>query len=343
MDKLKVAVIGVGHLGKEHARVYNSLPGVDLVVVCDPDEERGRAVAEKHDVQWVPDVDRLPDKLGAVSIVTPTTSHFAMASAFLKRGIPCLVEKPMTATLSEAHALEELADEMGTTVQVGHIERFNPAVRALAEFGVDPRFIEVHRLGPFTFRSADISVVMDLMIHDIDIVLALAKSEVARVDACGVAVIGKLVDLANARLVFKSGCVVNMTASRIAVKRMRKIRVFSEDCYISLDYGAKEGYVYKKSPKLRLDSFNIESMHAKDILDLRGAVMGKEELLTIRKLPIDTYEPLQKEIESFIDCVRTNGTPVVGVKEGRRAIEVADLITSSIEQHDWFGVKDECL
>jgi len=340
MEKLKVAVIGVGHLGAEHARVYNTLDGVDLVAVCDPDQQRGRSVAQTNDTRWVPQAKHLPEHLDAVSVVTPTRSHFAIAGDFVRRGIPCLVEKPMTATLAEARALEKLAAETGAILQVGHIERFNPAVRALAEFGVDPRFIEVHRLGPFTFRSADISVVMDLMIHDIDIVLALAKSDVAKVDACGVAVIGKLVDLANARLVFKSGCVVNMTASRIAVKKMRKIRVFSEDCYISLDYGAKEGYVYKKSPKLKLDTFDIESMQAKDIRDLTNAVVGNDELLTVRKLAIGAYEPLQKEIESFIDCVKNQAAPVVGVKAGRRAIEVADLVTQSIEQHNWYGVDD---
>jgi len=336
VERLAVGVVGVGHLGKQHARVYSELPGVELVGVADINAERAREAAQRTGCRAFADHRDLIGQVEAVSVAVPTVTHYEIGRDFIAHDCAVMVEKPMTQSLEEAHDLNRLAREKDVILQVGHIERFNPAMMALDSLGIVPKFIEVQRLRPFSFRSADIGVVMDLMIHDIDIILHLANSEVRKIDACGVAAIGKHEDLANARITFANGCVANVTASRVAIKSVRKFRVFSEDSYISLDYDAKQGYIFKKSPKFNLlESIDFSKVDAKDLADLKGYKF--DDFLTIRQIPIDDHEPLFKELESFVTCVREHKSPIVTGEHGARAIDTAQQIVRAIRQHDWYG------
>ncbi len=331
MQPLNVAVIGVGHLGKEHARIFAGMEGVRLVGVVDTNPDRLKAVAKKHGVPGHSDYRALLDQVQAVSLVVPTVAHHAIALDFLERGVPILVEKPMCKNLEQARELVDLARRKGTLLQIGHIERFNPAVEALQAEVVNPRFIECHRLSSFSFRSTDIGVVLDLMIHDIDIILHLVRSRVVHVDAVGVSILGKDEDIANARLVFENGCVANVTASRVSVQGMRKIRIFANDRYISLDYQAKTAAIFKKGPKLRERGFDAAKIDPTKIADLKALLFG--ELIERRDLKIDNNgEPLVRELRSFIDCVRTKTEPVVPGEHGLRAMEVADMIQKRIKE-----------
>ncbi|KPJ59951.1 MAG: hypothetical protein AMS15_06615 [Planctomycetes bacterium DG_23] len=334
-DEIKVAVIGVGYVGKEHARIYHAMEGVCLIGVCDKDQKRAREVAVSLSTKGFADHKELLDKVDAASIATPTQTHFQIASDFLKAGIPVLVEKPMTSNLEEADRLAALAGQKGVALQVGFVERFSPVIEAAKKLNINPKFIEAHRLSPFRFRSADIGVVLDLMIHDIDIVLHLAASEIKKLDACGVAVIGDKEDIANARITFASGCVANLTASRVATRALRRMRIFSPDSYISLDFGQKSGYLYKKSDKLTTWRDLKLTGDVSTIADLKGFSFG--DLLDIHEIPMPDFEPLQKELEAFIHSVRTHAPPVVSLQEGRRAIATATQILEAIKEHSWEG------
>lgn len=330
--KLKIAVVGVGHLGKEHARVYSQLPNVELVGVVDIDEEQGRAVAKRLGTNFYSSVEELDGKASAVSVVVPTRAHYDVASYFLKRGIPVMLEKPMAGDLKEAIALDELSVKGGAILQVGYIERFNPVFRAVEEYPMVPRFIECHRLSNFNFRAKDIGVVLDLMVHDIDIILHLAKSPVKKVEAVGTRIISGKEDVANARIIFENGCVANVTASRVSFRPMRKIRLFSENVYISLDYEGQEAIIYKKSPKLTLDSLNLEGLDAKSLIDLKDYDFG--DLLEVKHIKMENeQEPLKMELESFVDCVLNNSRPTVSGNEGLRALRVATEILRKIEEN----------
>ena len=330
--KLKIAVVGVGHFGKEPARVYSQLPNVELVGVVDIDEEQGRAVAKRLGTNFYSSVEELDGKASAVSVVVPTRAHYDVASYFLKRGIPVMLEKPMAGDLKEAMALDELSVKGGTILQVGYIERFNPVFRAVEEYPMVPRFIECHRLSNFNFRAKDIGVVLDLMVHDIDIILHLAKSPVKKVEAVGTRIISDKEDVANARIIFENGCVANVTASRVSFRPMRKIRLFSENVYISLDYEGQEAIIYKKSPKLTLDSLNLEGLDAKSLIDLKDYDFG--DLLEVKHIKMENeQEPLKMELESFVDCVLNNSRPTVSGNEGLRALKVATEILRKIEEN----------
>lgn len=331
MEKLKVAVIGVGHLGKEHARVYAELPGVELVGVVDIHEKQAEKIAHLHQTRCFVDYKEVVDKVSAVSIVVPTKSHYTIAKDFLLRGVHVMIEKPMTGTILEAKELIEISKAKGVVLQAGYIERFNPTIDAIKKLSINPMFIECHRLSPFTFRSADIGVVMDLMIHDIDILLHITGSKVKKFDAIGVNVISDKEDIANVRMQFQNGCVANVTASRVSLTPMRKMRLFSEDSYISIDYQKKDAVIYKKSPKLTLQSLNIAEMDVSTIADLKSYVFG--DLLKMEHIKIDDYEPLKRELESFVNCVIENKKPVVSGEEGLRAIEVANAIVYEIEKN----------
>jgi len=245
---LKVGVVGVGHLGRNHARIYADMDGVELVGVVDEAADTARSVARKCRTKSSTDIESLLETADAVSVVVPTLHHHAVAMPFLQRGVGVLVEKPMTFSVKEAEELVTVAAENKATLQVGHIERFNPGFQAIAGHGLKPLFIECHRLSPFSFRSTDVGVVFDLMIHDLDIVQSLVKSEIKRIEAVGVRVISAHEDIANARIVFESGCVANLTASRISLKSLRRIRVFAPDCYASIDTGERKATVYRKKP-----------------------------------------------------------------------------------------------
>ncbi|MFQ5956466.1 MAG: Gfo/Idh/MocA family protein [Candidatus Brocadiales bacterium] len=329
--RLKVAVMGVGHLGKEHARVYSQLPNVELVGVADIDTEQGKSVARNLGTRFYSSAEELADKVSAVSVVVPTSAHYDTASYFLNRGIPVMLEKPMAGDIGGAEALVELSLKKDTILQVGYVERFNPVFRAVEEYPMVPRFIECHRLSNFNFRTKDTGVVLDLMVHDIDIILHLAKSPVKRVEAVGTRIISSKEDVANARMTFENGCVANVTASRVSFRPMRKIRLFSENVYISLDYEKQEAIIYKKSPELTIDSLNLQGLNAKSLIDLKGYNFG--DLLEVKHIKMgDEPEPLRMELESFVDCVLKGRRPTVSGEEGLKALRVATEVLEKIEE-----------
>jgi len=316
MSEIRVGVIGVGHLGYHHARNYASLPGVSLVGVVDADRVRGKRASGDFGVPYHANVQELlAGGVDAVSVAAPTTAHCPITLDLLKAGVDVLVEKPIAANTSEAREMVAVAARNGRILQVGHIERFNGAVMALAEAVRDPRFIECHRLSPYPSRGHDVSVVLDLMIHDLDIVLALAGHDVASIDAVGVAVFSPSEDIANARLRLFSGCVANLTCSRVAPERMRKIRVFEKDAYLSTDYSEQEVLRYRKKPG-----------------PVPRGVSPMEHIL-IDSLPVERGEPLRLELESFVHCVRDRGRPVVAGEDGLAALEIAEQIIAFIRQN----------
>lgn len=303
MQKIDVAVIGVGHLGSKHAKIYSELADkVNLAGVCDINPGKAQAIGQQYQRPFFTDYAQLFGKITAASICVPTVLHYAIAKEFLQRGIHLLVEKPITKNLKEADALIKLAAKKKLTLQVGHVERFNSAFQAIKTLAKNPSFVECHRLNLFPNRSLDIGVVLDLMIHDIDIVLGLEDSAIKDIQAVGVKVLTNHEDIANARITFKSGCVCNLTASRVSDEVMRKIRIFMADTYISLDYCKQEAFIYKKHQ-------GIISKHA---------------------LPIEKEEPLRKELESFVDCVSLRQKPLVSGNEGRAALNLALKIQEKI-------------
>ncbi len=329
--RLNIAVIGVGHLGKEHARIYAEMPEVNLCGVVDTDRVMGEAVAKRCNTKYFSSCQEVIGEIDAASVVVPTKYHYAIAKELISNGINILVEKPMTGTINEAEELIRLSRENGSVLQAGYIERFNPALQAIKKLDTSLKFIECHRLSPFTFRSADIGVVLDLMIHDIDIILSLSKSKVKKIDAVGVNVISNREDIANARIQFENGCVANITASRVSFVPMRKIRLFSEDSYISLDYQKQEAIIYRKSPQLTLKSLNVEDTDVSSIKDLKNFVFG--DLLKIEQIKMDNEEPLKKELESFVSCVRNSENSVVPGEEGIKAIKTATIIEDEIRKN----------
>jgi len=295
---VKVGVAGVGHMGKEHARIYAESKEAELVGVHDSNPDTAKKIAEKYRTRAFSSLEEMVEAVEAASIVTPTTTHLAIAAPFLKKGKHVLVEKPIAMDTAEARELVNLADQNGAKLAVGHVERFNPVLAALEERLGRPRFIEAHRLSPYPGRSTDIGVVMDLMIHDLEIILHLVRSPVTSVDAVGVPVLSKGEDIANARIRFANGCVANLTTSRISPEKLRKIRVFQDDAYLSLDYMKQEGEIYK-----RLD--------------------GK---ITRDKIPVMKGEPLKNQLEEFLDNVRHGTDPRVGGSHGFEALKLASQI-----------------
>lgn len=310
-EMMRVAVVGVGQIGKEHARIYASLPQVRLVGVADVDQDRGDAIARRYGVPSYTDYRPLLDQVEAVSVAVPTESHCAIACEFLRRGVSVLVEKPIARTLDEADEMIRQAAATGALLQVGHLERFNPSVRLLTQMVTEPKFFEVHRLGVFTERSLDIDVVLDLMIHDLDIVLSLVRAPVTEVKAVGVPILTSSVDIANARLEFADGCVANLTASRISREKIRKLRIFQPHTYISLDYS--ESHL--------------------DVVTLQPSESGLKPTIHSQRLEVEKYEPLRAQIESFLECVRQKKQPLVSGKDGRRALDLALAVVRRIEEH----------
>jgi len=305
---LRVAVVGVGHLGKHHARILASLPGVELVAVVDTNRARAEEIAAAHRTRALFDARDLDGSVDAVTIAVPTEIHRDIARPFLDAGVAALVEKPLARTLDEADDIIAAAARGGAVLAVGHTERFNPAVAAARPLLTDPRFIEVHRLGTFPERSLDIDVVFDLMIHDLDVVLSLVRSEVESIEAVGVPVLTGRVDIANARIRFANGCIANLTASRISRDRVRKIRFFQPAAYLSIDYAAQKVEMYR--------------------LDLSG---GPQPTIAGGDLAVVSEEPLKRELTDFVDAVTSRRAPVVTGEQGRRALEVAQQITDRID------------
>jgi predicted dehydrogenase len=311
---VKVGVIGVGHYGRNHARVYADLAETELAGVADIDEETARSVADQFGTQPYTDYREMLGEVSAVSVAVPTSMHHSVSADCLRAGVHVMVEKPIAARASEADDLVDLADGCGLVLQVGHVERFNGAIRKLHEVVDRPLFIEAHRLSTYPDRNVDVDVVLDLMIHEIDIVLSLVGSPVTSVDAVGVPVLSDSEDIANARVKFESGCVANLTASRVSVTKMRKIRVFSTDAYVSLNYDDQRLSVYRRKPG---EPAPGES---------------RMTLVNVQDVPVDRGEPLKLELESFLHCVRTGEQPVVSGRDGRAALALAQEIADSVRE-----------
>jgi predicted dehydrogenase len=304
MHKPNVAVIGLGHLGSKHARIYASFQGANLAAICDTNEEKLEKIAGDFKTKPYLDYTKLlsRENLDAVSICVPTELHYKIARDCLKKSLHVLVEKPITTTVKQADELLSLAKRKKLVFQVGHVERFNSAFEAIRQIVKKPLFIECHRLSPFPGRSLDIGVVLDLMIHDIDIILGLVNSKPKHIDAVGVNVLTKYEDIANVRITFQNGCVCNLTASRISDETMRKIRIFIKDTYISLDYINQEAFIYRK----------------------------EKEKITCQPMQIEKEEPLAKELTHFINCIINKQRPIVSGQEGRDALDLAIKIKNKI-------------
>ncbi len=335
MSRLRLAVIGVGHLGKEHARILAGLPDVELVGVADVNPEQAQAVARRCGTQAYGDYWPLLNLVDAATIVVPTTFHHAIAAEFLRRGIPLLVEKPLTATLEQADALVALARQNGAVLQVGHIERFNPAFEELLRHPLRPKFVECERLGPYSGRSTDIGVVLDLMIHDLDLLLALVDSPVRAVEALGVSVFGRHEDVAHARLVFDNGCVANVSASRVSATGSRRMRVWAPEGYAGLDFARRQVTFIQPSEQLRLHGLEVAQLEPGTCVLLKDRMFGHH--LQVRNLDCNQGDQLTRELQHFLQCVRTGEQPRVGGAEGRDAVALAMRVLESVRAHCWEG------
>lgn len=306
MKPVRTAVIGVGYLGKFHAQKYSALPDSELVAVCDSNLDTARQLAKELGTDAVENVDEIRDKIDAVSIVVPTQLHHQIAKQCLEAGIHVLLEKPMTTTVEQANELVSLARQHSLTLQIGHLERFNPARLALENVLGSPQFIESHRIAPFNPRGADVNVILDLMIHDIDIILDMVSSPVSKIDAKGIAVLSKDTDIANVRIEFENGCVANVTASRAGMKSERKMRLFQHDAYITIDFQNKKVGIHRKGD---------------------GEMYPGVANISSEEQTFDQGDALLSEIESFLDCVQNNKDPKVSGKDGLSALETAIEIT----------------
>ena len=340
-SKVKVAVLGTGSLGQNHVRIYAELAAAGLVEfagVFDANADAARKVAARHNARVFNSIAEAADASDALNIVTPTTTHFDIAKQMLAQGKHVLVEKPMTDNSAQAAELIQIAQKNNCVLQVGHVERFNPVFNYLETAAPEPRFIETHRLSPYPARSTDIGVVLDLMIHDLDVVLAFVKSPVTSVDAVGVPVLSKSEDIANARLRFANGCVANLTASRVSPERMRKIRVFSggktTPSYISLDYRAQEGFIYRVARDGEEESSILKKVLAAKLGFGKDSAIVSEfggKRIVREPVPIAKDEPLKLELQSFVNCIREKQTPVVSGESAKRALDLAFEITRQIQ------------
>lgn len=314
--KLRVGVVGVGSLGQHHVRIYAQMPDVELVGLADTNHNRAHEIAAAHHTHAFDDFEKLLNHVEAVSLAVPTVDHASMGKSLLKRGIDVLIEKPIASSLKEADALIQAAREHHRVLQIGHVERFNPAVMAARKILKEPKFFEIHRLSLFTLRSLDVDVVLDLMIHDLDILLSFVDSEVAEIRAVGLPILTPKVDIANVRIEFNNGCVANLTASRVSTEKVRKLRFFQPNDYVSIDYTRQEMLVLKlmsnANGELKIDGHRIVE---------------------------PPQEPLKLELESFVHAVRTRTTPVVTGEDGRRALKVAEEIVKKIEAHQKIALR----
>jgi predicted dehydrogenase len=307
MEPLRVGVIGVGHLGQHHARIYSVLPDTNLIAVQDLDKTRGQLIAKRYRVTYCETLAELLPQVDAVNVAVPTSAHYPVVKTCLEAGLHVLVEKPITSTIEEGHSLVRLAREKQAILQVGHIERFNPVVDVARSYIDKPGFLECHRLGPFQPRGTDVDVVLDLMIHDLDMVLSFNLGTVLKVEAVGMPVFTEIIDIANARIEFSQGCVANLTASRVSTGRLRKLRVFQPDCYLSVDYQAREAIIHQ-----RVSQPNHESTICTQ--SLRG----------------DDDEPLRRELLSFVNAVKNGTESLVSGEQGVASLELAHRVLEAI-------------
>jgi len=331
--KVRTAVIGAGKMGAIHAKVYDQLPQSDFIAIVDVDSGKAKTLADKYNCTSSDNCMDIIGKVDAVTISTPTVTHLELAQIFLKNKIAVLIEKPLAANVEEGEKIVELAKETDTVVAVGHSERCNPVVQAIKRLDIQPMFIEAQRISPYPFRSTDVGVVLDVMIHDIDIILSLAASEVKQVDAAGVSVVEDKEDICNARIVFENGCIANVTASRLALKTERKVRVFSKQAYLSMDYFKKSGIIIKADPNINIVNL-IKERKASGDFDM--TTMNWPDLLHIEQLEIDDKEPVRLQQEAFLRAVMDRQfMPEVSAEEGLAALRCAEKILASVEQNKW--------
>jgi predicted dehydrogenase len=316
-EKIKVAVVGVGDFGRHHARVYRAIEDVELVGLYDIDPDRARAVAEEFHTRALDSLDAVASAAQAASVAVPTREHARVGQELLRRGVDVLGEKPIASSLSEADELVETAEREGRILQVGHTERFNPAVTAAAQVVTEPLFFEVHRLGVFSGRSLDVDVIFDLMIHDLDILLSFVPAEVEQVHAVGIPILSPKVDIASVRLEFANGCVANLTASRVSTDKVRKLRFFQPNAYVSIDYGRRDALVV--------------SIDKKATAAASGG--GFPAGLGFRKLETKPEEPLHAELRAFVEAVRSRQPGPVTGREARRALALAERVATGIAEH----------
>jgi predicted dehydrogenase len=336
---LKAAVVGVGHLGQHHARILASLPDVELVAVCDARTEQANLVAERNKTAVVRDYRNLLDQVDLVSVAVPTSVHREVAGAFLDRGIPTLIEKPLATSLAEAEELVALAHARGALLQVGHIERFNPVLSALDGLPMRPKYIAAERLSTYTFRSTDIGVVLDLMIHDIDLILSWNPTPIRSVAAVGVSVFGGHEDIANARIEFEDGCVANLTASRASFQATRKMRLWGAEGYVALDFHSMQGTVVRPSEQLRRGDLGLSGIDLSQPAAVKAHLFGK--VLRVDQVQADPVQPegdsLTRELKDFVQAVRTGSRPKVSGDDALRAMRLAHLVLQQIDAHQWEG------
>jgi predicted dehydrogenase len=331
--RIRTAVVGAGKMGTIHAKVYDQLPQSEFVAVVDIDANKAQKLADRHNCLASADCGDILDKVDAVTIATPTVTHLRLAKIFIKNRIAVLIEKPLAANVREGKKIAALAKKHNTVVAVGHSERCNPVAQAIKRLDIEPKFIEANRISPYPFRSTDVGVVLDVMIHDIDIILSLAASKIKRVDAVGVNVIGEEEDICNARIVFESGCIANITASRLGLKTDRRVRVFSRQAYLSVDYLKKSGIIVKADPNINVVKCIQEHKEA-GTFDL--ATMNWPDLLHVEQLDIDDKEPIRLEQEAFLQAVTNRElTPEVSAQEGLAALECAKKILNSVKKNRW--------
>lgn len=331
--KVRTAVVGAGKMGTIHAKVYEQLPQSSLVAIVDTDAARAKRLAQKHKCSDYTDCRDILGKVDAVTIATPTVTHLELAKIFIKNKIAVLIEKPLAVNARQGKKIVSLARKHDCVVAVGHSERCNPVVQAMKRLDVEPRFIEADRISPYPFRSTDVGVVLDVMIHDIDIILSLAASKIKRVHAVGVNVIEDKEDICSARIIFDNGCVANITASRLALKTERRLRVFSRQAYLSLDYFKKSGMIIKADPNINVVKW-IQERKASGKFDMTN--VNWPDLLHIEQLDIDDKEPIRLEQEAFLRAVADRTlAPEVSAREGLAALECAEKILRSIRKHKW--------
>ncbi len=330
---VKVAVVGVGHLGKHHARLLAENPRAELIAVSDSNPETLAEAVETYGVEGCADYEQLADRIEAVSVVTPTSTHRRIAGYFLEHGVDVLVEKPISMTPQEGEELVALAEKGGRILQVGHVERFNSALKTIADLELAPRYLEAERLGGITFRSMDIGVVLDLMIHDLDLLRAFVGSPVASVTAFGGALFTPNEDIASAIIRFENGAIAHLTANRVALKQVRKFRMFSKDSYVSLDFHQAEGTVIRKNEGWDLRNLDLASIDLTRIENLTKFVF--DGLLSLQRLKLDEGNPLADELDAFLTCVRDRSRPLVSGEDGVAAVSLAHRILESIGEHRW--------
>jgi predicted dehydrogenase len=333
MTRLRVGVVGVGHLGQHHARILAAMPDVELVAVADSRPEQARAVAAKCGTSAIDDYRLLLGAVDAVTVAVPTCLHREVAGAFLARGIATMVEKPMAGTAAESEQLVAQARATNALLQVGHIERFNPALQALERLPIRPKYVSAERLSTYTFRSTDIGVVLDLMIHDIDLVLSLITAPVRSVAAVGLSLFGEHEDIANARIEFEDGSVANLTASRASYAAVRKMRIWGAEGYASLDFATKEATLVRPSEQLKHGRLDLEGVDLSQPAAVKEHLFGK--ILRVDRVESQGREPLSLELEDFVNAARGRSRPKVSGEDALRAVRLADQVLKSLEAHRW--------